>query len=195
MRRETSASVNWWDARRVRCSQRSGWMQKPTFAQSAEQEPFRKKTPREVISSVQGFQNTVLCGGNCGNEVLKSWGVKIGMGGVTWLGVWVGFGMLLSSHRDARPGCLKASRAGCRWETKEISIKPPAILGVTATLWVTYWKQVGEIGEKKDSCVPLASVLSQFAGLQIRSFSLVSLAGFSVQVPQGCDKEEVRMAL
>lgn len=43
--------------------------------------------PREVIASVQGFQNTILCGGNCGNEVLKSWGVKIRKDAVTWPGV------------------------------------------------------------------------------------------------------------
>lgn len=101
------------------------------------------KKPREVIASVQGFQNTILCGGNCGNEVLKSWGVKIRKDAVTWPGVWVGFGMLLSSHHDARPGCLTASRAGCSWEPTEIRIKPPAFFGVTAPLWVTYWKQPG----------------------------------------------------
>ena len=45
------------------------------------------KKPNEVIAPVQGFENTVLCGGNSGNEVLKSWGVKIRKDAVTRPGV------------------------------------------------------------------------------------------------------------
>jgi len=45
------------------------------------------KKAREAIASVQGFQNTPLCGGNSGNEVLKSWGIKIRKDAVTWPGV------------------------------------------------------------------------------------------------------------
>lgn len=36
---------------------------------------------------IQGFQNTVLCVGNCGNDVLKNWDIRIRKDAVTWQGV------------------------------------------------------------------------------------------------------------